>query len=103
MVDFTLTDENKLVADSARAFAEAEILPNIRDWDRGDGYPRAMLDKLAEQGFLGAPIPLNWIANDLSGENWLLMGEPYYRRTWRLESDFRENEIGILVKLVFDL
>ena len=57
MVDFSLTDENKLVADSARAFAEAEILPHIRDWDRGDGYPRAMLDKLAEQGFLGAPIP----------------------------------------------
>src|SRR5687767_7512057 len=57
MVDFSLTDENKLVADSARAFAEAEILPHIREWDRGDGYPRAMLDKLAELGFLGAPIP----------------------------------------------
>ena len=27
MVDFTLTDENRLVQQSARAFAEAEILP----------------------------------------------------------------------------
>jgi len=33
MVDFTLSDEHKLVRDSARAFAEAEILPNIRAWD----------------------------------------------------------------------
>ena len=52
--------------------------------------------------FLGAPLPLNWIADDLSGENWLLMGEPYYRRTWRLDSDFRENELGVLIKFVFD-
>jgi len=57
MVDFTLTDENKLVRDAARAFAEAEILPHIRDWDAGDGYPRAILDRLAEHGFLGAPLP----------------------------------------------
>src|SRR5512134_3938789 len=57
MVDFSLTDENKLVQHAARAFAEAEILPHIRDWDDGDGYPRDLFDKLAEQGFLGAPIP----------------------------------------------
>ena len=57
MVDFALTDENKLVQHAARAFAEAEILPSIRDWDRGEGYPSEMFAKLAEQGFLGAPIP----------------------------------------------
>jgi len=54
------------------------------------------------QLFLGEPIPLNWIADDFSGQSWLLMGEPYYRRTWRLDSDFRENELGILIKVVLD-
>jgi len=57
MVDFTLTDENKLVRDAARAFAEAEILPHIRRWDSDGGYPPEMFHKLAEQGFLGAPLP----------------------------------------------
>jgi hypothetical protein len=33
MVDFTLTDENRLVQQSVRAFAEAEITPFIREWD----------------------------------------------------------------------
>ena len=33
MIDLSLTDENRLVRQSARAFVEAEILPNIRDWD----------------------------------------------------------------------
>ncbi len=57
MVDFSLTDEQRLVRDSARAFAEAEILPHIRAWDLDGGYPRGLLDKLAELGFLGAPLP----------------------------------------------
>jgi len=57
MVDFALTDENRLVQQSARAFAEAEILPNIRRWDEDGGFPRELFGKMAEHGFLGAPIP----------------------------------------------
>jgi glutaryl-CoA dehydrogenase (non-decarboxylating) len=57
MVDFTLTDENKLVQAAARAFAEAEILPHIREWDeRGEAH-REVFERMGEQGFLGAPIP----------------------------------------------
>jgi glutaryl-CoA dehydrogenase (non-decarboxylating) len=57
VVDFTVTDENRLVRDSARAFAEAEIVPHIRRWDEDGGFPRELFAKMAEQGFLGAPIP----------------------------------------------
>src|SRR6202795_360090 len=57
MVDFNLTDENRLVQRSARAFAEAEIRPFIRDWDEKGEVHRELFDKMAEQGFLGAPIP----------------------------------------------
>ena len=57
MVDFSLTDENRLVRDAVRAFAEAEILPNIRRWDEDGPFPRELFGKMAEQGFLGAPIP----------------------------------------------
>ena len=57
MVDFELTDENRLVRQSARAFAEAEILPNIRRWDEDGGFPRELFGRMGEQGFLGAPIP----------------------------------------------
>ena len=57
MVDFSLTEENKLVADSVRAFAEAEILPNIREWDAKGEVHREIFARMAELGFLGAPIP----------------------------------------------
>ena len=57
MIDFTLTDENRLVRDTARAFVEAEILPNIREWDAGGEVHREIFAKMGELGFLGAPIP----------------------------------------------
>src|SRR6187397_1550229 len=57
MVDFTLTDENRLVQQSVRAFAEAEILPNIREWDEKGEVHREVFARMAELGFLGAPIP----------------------------------------------
>ena len=57
MIDFTLTDENRLVRDTARAFVEGEILPNIREWDAGDEVHPEIFAKMGELGFLGAPIP----------------------------------------------
>jgi glutaryl-CoA dehydrogenase (non-decarboxylating) len=57
VIDFTLTDENRLVQQSARAFTEAEILPNIRDWDARGEVHREVFARMGELGFLGAPIP----------------------------------------------
>jgi glutaryl-CoA dehydrogenase (non-decarboxylating) len=57
VIDFTLTDENRLVRDAARAFVETEILPHIREWDaKGEVHPE-IFAKLGEQGWLGGPIP----------------------------------------------
>ena len=57
MIDFTLTEENKLVRDAARAFVEAEILPYIREWDASGEVHREVFEKMGALGFLGAPIP----------------------------------------------
>jgi len=57
VIDLTLTDENQLVRDSARAFVEAEITPHIREWDEKGDVHREVFAKMGELGFLGAPIP----------------------------------------------
>src|SRR3954465_9240125 len=57
MIDFELSDENRLVRDSVRAFAGAEILPHIREWDEKGEVHREVFAKMGELGFLGAPIP----------------------------------------------
>ena len=57
MIDFSLTDEQRLVQQSARAFVEAEILPHIREWDEKGEVHREVFERMGELGFLGAPIP----------------------------------------------
>ncbi|MFI5255038.1 MAG: acyl-CoA dehydrogenase family protein [Candidatus Limnocylindrales bacterium] len=56
-MDLTPTPENRLVQEAARAFAEAEILPHIRDWDAHHEVPLGTFQRMGELGFLGAPIP----------------------------------------------
>jgi len=59
-IDFTLTDENRLVRDSARSFVDAEIKPHIREWDAKGEVHREVFEKMAELGFLGAPVWERW-------------------------------------------
>jgi glutaryl-CoA dehydrogenase (non-decarboxylating) len=60
VIDLRLSDENRLVRETARAFCEKEILPNIREWDSTGGFPRELFGTMAELGFLGAPIWDRW-------------------------------------------
>jgi butyryl-CoA dehydrogenase len=55
-MDFTYSDEQKLIREAAREFAEREILPNIRDNDREGRFDRELARKLGQIGFLGAPV-----------------------------------------------
>ena len=55
-IDFRLTDENRLVQQTVRDFAENEILPHIREWDEKGEVHREIFVRMAELGLLGAPI-----------------------------------------------
>ena len=57
MIDLSLSDENRLVQASVRGFAAAEIEPHIREWDANHEVHREVFDRMAQLGFLGAPIP----------------------------------------------
>ena len=56
-IDFSLSDENKLVQGSVRDFAAHEIEPHIREWDARHEVHREVFTRMGELGFLGAPIP----------------------------------------------
>ena len=49
-----LTSEQELIRDAAREFAQREIVPHVREWDRAEETDRSLVGKLAEAGFLGA-------------------------------------------------
>jgi len=57
MVDFSLTDEQREVQRTARAFGEREIVPRIRELDSTSTYDRGLYEKMGAVGFLGLPMP----------------------------------------------
>lgn len=59
-MDFELTEEHRLIEQMVYAFARKEVLPIIKQHDRNHTYPRELLPKLAEQGFLGVCLPVRY-------------------------------------------
>ena len=51
-MDFELSDEQRLLTDSARAFAAQELSPHAADWDREHHFPIEVIRRAAEQGYL---------------------------------------------------
>src|SRR5438132_13351539 len=56
-MDFRLTDEQKLIQETARKFVDAELVPHVRQWEEKGEIPRSFYGKMADLGFLGAPVP----------------------------------------------
>jgi alkylation response protein AidB-like acyl-CoA dehydrogenase len=56
-VDFRLTDEQQLLRQTVREFAEAEIRPHVREWDDAQHFPSELVPKLAALGLMGVQFP----------------------------------------------
>ncbi|MBX3259168.1 MAG: acyl-CoA dehydrogenase [Labilithrix sp.] len=56
-MDFDLTEEQRLVRDTAREFAAREVAPKAAEIDKSGRWPAEIVAKMAELGFLGVAIP----------------------------------------------
>jgi alkylation response protein AidB-like acyl-CoA dehydrogenase len=54
---FGLTEEQKQLQSSVRAFAEGEIAPHVSEWDEKSEFPHEVVKKLGEMGLLGVIFP----------------------------------------------
>ncbi len=52
-----LTEEQRLVRDTIRSFAQAELAPHAARWDRDQQFPREALHALGALGALGMVVP----------------------------------------------
>jgi alkylation response protein AidB-like acyl-CoA dehydrogenase len=57
VIDFELTDEQRLIRETARDFSDREIFPRVRDNDRNERFDTELVQKIAEMGYLGAIVP----------------------------------------------
>jgi alkylation response protein AidB-like acyl-CoA dehydrogenase len=54
---FGLTEEQRQLQSSVRAFAEGEIAPHVSEWDEKSEFPHAVVKQLGEMGLLGVIFP----------------------------------------------
>ena len=59
-MDLSLSETQQMILDTARAFAEKELVPAAHDIDKSGQFPRDKVKKLADLGFLGMAVPEQW-------------------------------------------
>lgn len=57
MIDFELSEDQKVLKKSVRDFAAAEIAPHCRKWDNESHFPLELIPKLGDLGLLGMMTP----------------------------------------------
>ena len=55
-MNFTLTEEHKMIRDAARDFAQTELLPGVIERDEHQTFPAEQIKKLGELGFMGMMV-----------------------------------------------
>jgi len=56
-MDFRPSDEQHILRQAVREFAEAEIRPHVMEWDEAQHFPMELLPKLADLGLTGIQFP----------------------------------------------
>ncbi len=55
-----LTEDQTLIRDTARQFAQDKLWPNAGEWDRTGEFPTAAVAEMGALGFLGMLVPEEW-------------------------------------------
>lgn len=78
-MDFSLTDDQRLIRDTVRNFMETELRPLVRENDREARFPAAQVRKLGEMGFCGMLVPEEWGGSGADTVSYAIMLEEVAR------------------------
>lgn len=56
-MDFNLSEDQKLIQESARDFANDSIAPFAMQWDSDHKFPQEIIEQMGEMGFMGMNLP----------------------------------------------
>ncbi|MCA9755649.1 MAG: acyl-CoA dehydrogenase family protein [Candidatus Eisenbacteria bacterium] len=78
-MDFSLTEEQQMIRDTAREFADKELVPNAPHWDQNREFPVEAVKKLGELGFLGMMVSPDWDGSGMDSISYALAIEEISR------------------------
>ena len=56
-MDFNLSENQQLIAETVRKFAEVNIRPSLMEWDESQHFPVELFHQLGELGLMGVLVP----------------------------------------------
>lgn len=71
-MDFSLTEEQQMVQDTARRFAEEQIKPVAAELDKTHRHPAEIVKQLAELGFMGIAVPEEYGGGGMDNVSYVL-------------------------------
>lgn len=74
-MDFALTEEQEMIRDAAREFAQKEILPTAAEFDETGKFPLETIRKAGELGFMGIEVPEEYGGAGLDAVGFALLME----------------------------
>jgi alkylation response protein AidB-like acyl-CoA dehydrogenase len=78
-LDFGLSEEQRLLKQTVREFAEAELLPHASEWDEKQEFPREVFGKLGELGLMGVCWPAQYGGSGMSTLDYAIVMEELAR------------------------
>lgn len=60
-----LSQEQKMIRDMARDYAQSRLLPNAEEWDKTSHFPAQELREMGELGLYGMTMPEEWGGSDI--------------------------------------
>jgi glutaryl-CoA dehydrogenase len=80
-----LTDEERMIRDTARRFCQDKLMPRILEANRSETFDRAIMDEMGAMGFLGSTIPEEYGGAGLNYVSYGLIA----REVERVDSGYR--------------
>jgi alkylation response protein AidB-like acyl-CoA dehydrogenase len=78
-LDFSLSEEQRLLQKTVREFAETELGPHAREWDEKQEFPRQVFTKLGEMGLMGVVWPPEYGGSGLTTLDYAIVMEELAR------------------------
>jgi len=74
-MNFELTEEQEMIRDAARDFAQRELLPGVIERDDNATYPKEQMKRLGELGFLGMLVGVEYDGGGMDTVSYVLAME----------------------------
>ncbi|MGB5316562.1 MAG: acyl-CoA dehydrogenase family protein [Robiginitalea sp.] len=74
-MDFTLTEEHRMIQQAARDFAQTELLPGVIERDEKQQFPKKQIQQMGELGFMGMMVDPSYGGSGMDTLSYVLVME----------------------------